>query len=41
MGENTSVMLIRMPELLSVLVAFRPSVVHGHFTTMFLCTPAQ
>src|SRR5207245_2558360 len=40
-AEKTSVMLIRMPAPLSVRVAFKPSVVHGHFTTMFLCTPAQ
>src|SRR5712691_1452335 len=40
-AEKTSVMLIRMPWLLSALVALSPSVVHGHLTTMFLCTPAQ
>src|SRR5712691_13156431 len=40
-AEKTSVMLIRIPALLRVFVAFRPSTVHGHFTTMFLCTPAQ
>src|SRR2546426_10892632 len=40
-AEKTSVMLIRMPAPLRIFVAFRPSTVHGHFTTMFLWTPAQ
>jgi hypothetical protein len=40
-GEKMRVMFTRRPSVVRALVALRPSLVQGHFTTMFLWRLAQ